>query len=147
MCGAANVAQVGERRRAVGVARHDGRDADLAHHVVGAGHDRDRGDVGMRREHALDLDRVHVVAAAHVHLLAAADEAQPAAIVDPAEVAGAHEAVGGERGAGLLGIAPVARHDGGGAQAHLADRRRADTGCAVAVAQRRARRSRADGRR
>ena len=78
---------------------------------------------------------IHVVAAADVHLLAAPDEAQPAAVVDPAEVAGAHEAVGGERGPRLFGIAPVARHDGGGAQAHLADLGAGDR-LAVAVAER-----------
>ena len=54
---------------------------------------------GCVGQHRLDLDRVDVVAAADVHLLAATDEAEPAVVVDPAEVAGAHEAVGGERGA------------------------------------------------
>ena len=97
------------------------RHADLAHHVVGARHHRDRGDVGVRGEHAFDLDRVHVVAAAHVHLLAPADEAEPAAVVDPAEIPGAHESVGGERGRGLFFVVPVARHHGGRAQADLAD--------------------------
>ncbi len=120
------VAEVGERRRTVRVPRDDDRDTDLAHHVVGPGHDRDRRDVGMGREHALDLDRVDVVAAAYVHLLAATDEAQAAAVVDPAEVAGADEAVGSERGPRLLGVAPVARHHCGGAQADLADLVRGD---------------------
>ena len=53
---------------------------------------------GVLGEHGFDLHRVHVVAAAHVHLLVAADEAQPPGIVDPPEVARAHEAVGRERG-------------------------------------------------
>ena len=51
----------------------------------------------MRREHGFDLDRIHVVPAAHVHLLAAADEPEPALVVEPTEVAGLHEAVAGER--------------------------------------------------
>ena len=98
-CGPANArssSSVGTRAGSRGTID---RDADLAHHVVGPGHDRDRGDVGVRRQHALDLDGVHVVPAAHVHLLAAADEPQAALVVDPTEVAGAHEPVGGERGA------------------------------------------------
>ena len=78
---------------------HDHGHADLAHHRVGPGDDRDRGDGGMLGEHRLDLHRVHVVAAADVHLLAPADEPQPALVVDPAEVARAHRAVGVERGA------------------------------------------------
>ena len=134
MCGPGEVAQLGERRRAIPVARDDGRDADLAHDVVGSGHHRDGGDVGMGRQHALDLDRIHVVTAPYVHLLAPAHESQPATIVDPTEVAGAHEAVGGEGRTGLLGIAPVAGHDGGGAQADLADVVARD-GFAVAVAK------------
>ena len=135
MCGAANSRRSASVGGSLAIARHDRRDADLAHDVVGARHDRDRGDVGMGRQHALDLDRVDVVAAADVHLLAPADEPQTAAVVDPAEVAGAHEAVGRERGARLLGVAPVARHDGGGAQAHLADVGAGD-GIARLVAQR-----------
>ena len=104
---------------------HDGH-ADLTHDVVGAGHDRERGEVGVGREHALDLNGIHVVTAAYVHLLAAPDEPEPAAVVDPTEIAGAHEAVGGERGGGLLGVVPVARHHRVGAQAHLADLARRD---------------------
>ena len=100
----------------------------------------------MRRQHALDLDRVHVVPAAHVHLLAPADEAEPALVVDPTEVAGAHETVGGERGRGLFGIAPVARHDRGGAQAHFAHVSLGHR-LVVGVEQRQARRWRAADRR
>src|SRR5204862_7987658 len=66
-------------------------------------------------------DRVHVVAPTDVHLLAAAHEPEAAPVVDPAEVAGAHEPVVGERGAGRLGVLPVAAHHGGGAEAHCAD--------------------------
>ena len=72
--------------RPSGLGDHD-RDPDLAHHQIGLRNDRDRGHVGMVRQHRFDLDRIHVVAAADVHLLGAADEPKAALLVEPTEVA------------------------------------------------------------
>ena len=74
----------------------DDGDADLAHHVVGARDDDHVGDPRVVGEHRLHLRRVHVVATADEHLLEAAGQAQAAALVDEAEVAGA-QPVAGER--------------------------------------------------
>ena len=87
----------------------------------GARGDRDIRDRGVGGEHRLDLHGVDVVAAAHVHLLAAADEPEAAGLVEPPEVAGADEAVARERGGRRCGVVPVAGHHRRRAQAHLAD--------------------------
>ena len=69
----------------------------------------DQGAVGVDR---LDLLGEDVLAAGqHDQLLAAADDVQIALGVEAAEVAGAEEAVAGERLAGRLGIVPVAGED------------------------------------
>ena len=114
-----------ERRGRGGVARHDDGDADLAHHRVGPGDHRHVGHAGVGGQRGLDLGRVHVVAAADEHLLGPPGEAHQAVGLDAGQVAGPQPAVGGDGRRGGLGVAPVARHLGGGAQpqlAHLAGR-------------------------
>ena len=69
----------------------------------------------------LHLHGVHVVAAPDEHLLGPAHQVEPSPVVQVAEVAGAHRAVGPERGGGRHGVTVVAGHDGGGPQAHLTD--------------------------
>ena len=108
------------RRRACG---HDERDADLAEHGIGYAQHRDLRDRRMLRQHALDLGRVHVVAAADVHLAAPPDERQVAALVEEAEIAGREPAVGAEDLGGALRVVPVAAHHRVGAAAHPARRR------------------------
>src|SRR5205807_1172083 len=60
-----------ECRRRRAPSNHDEGHTHLAHHVVGPGDDAHGGHVGMLGQHGLHLLGVHVVAAAHVHLLAA----------------------------------------------------------------------------
>ena len=59
--------------------------------------------VGMVEQHVLDLDAVHVLAAADDHVLGAIDEVQEAVGVEVADVAGVEPAVGERR---LVGIGP-----------------------------------------
>src|SRR5215207_7381665 len=115
------LAELRERRRRGDVAGDDDGNTDLAHHRIRDRADRDRRDRWIARQHSLDLDRVHVVPTTDVHLLRATDEPQASQVVNPAEIAGAHEPVGGEDRPGGVGVAPVPGHHGGGAQAHLAD--------------------------
>ena len=78
-------------------ARYDHGDAELAHHRVGPGCDRDGRDRRVFEQDRLDLERVHVVAAAYVHLADAAGDAQPPGLVDRTEVTGSEPSVGVER--------------------------------------------------
>ena len=87
--------------------RHDHRADLLAHHRVGHADDRDLADAGRAGERVLDLDAVHVLAAAVDHVLLAVDDLDEAVVVDPRQVAGVQPAVD-ERLRGLLGLVPVA---------------------------------------
>ena len=119
---AGEAAELVERGRGRRVARHDHRDADLAHHTIRrAERPRPRRRPGASESTASTSTGYTLYPPRTYISLRAADEAEPAAVVDPAEVAGAHEAVRRERGPRRLGIAPVAAHDGGGPQAHHAD--------------------------
>ena len=75
---------------------------------------------GMAVQHVLDLGAVHVLAAAHDHVLRPVDEVDVALVVQVAEVARVVPAVD-ERGRGLLGLVPVAGHHVVASDAHLAD--------------------------
>src|SRR5205814_132832 len=68
-----------------------------------------------------DLLGVHVVAAAHVHLLAATGQVEPALVVDPAQVAGAHRTVASEGGVGRVRVLPVPGHHSTRSETDMAD--------------------------
>src|SRR5690606_29626658 len=59
-------------------------------------------------QYAFDLLRIHVVAAGNDHVLAAADYAEIAALIETAEIAGLEVGIIREFFGGLLGHAPVA---------------------------------------
>ena len=80
------------------------------------------------QQHAVDLQRADLLAAAVDQFLQPAGQAQVAVVVDRALVAGAEPAVGEGLGVGL-GIVFVARGDVAAADDDLAERRRA-AGCA-----------------
>ena len=65
---------------------------------------------GMGEQHVLDLARVDVLAAADDHVLEPAVDAQVAALVHGAEVAGVQPALGVDGGGGRLGHLEVAVH-------------------------------------
>ena len=65
---------------------------------------------GVLEERGLDLDAVHVLAAADHHVLGAVDDVDEALVVEPGDVAALEPAVG-ERGLGRLGLVQVALHD------------------------------------
>ena len=64
----------------------------------------------MLGQHPLDLDRVHVLAAGDDHVLEPVLDEDVAAVVDPADVAGAEPAVLGDRLRGRLRLVVVALH-------------------------------------
>src|SRR5207302_10303449 len=72
-------------------------------------------------QYPLHLGRVHVVAAADVHLALAPHEDQIAGVVEAPQVAGGEPTVGVQHLSGAGGVAPVAEHDGGRATADPAD--------------------------
>ncbi len=76
-------------------------------------------------ERVLDLDRVHVLAAAHDHVLGPVDEEQVALVVQVAEVARPVPALVQGLGGGLR-VLPVAGHHARTAHQHLADLARRD---------------------
>jgi hypothetical protein len=86
------------------------------------GHAEDGGhrDVGVLREHLLDLAGVHVVAVADDHVLRAVDDGEVAVVVLGAEVAGAEPAVDDGRGR-VVGTVQVAVHQVVAADDELAD--------------------------
>ena len=113
------VPQLLQRRRVGPVAWHHHRQADLAHDRIGASQHRGLQHPGMRLQDALDLHRVHVVAAPYEHLAGASGQPVQAPVVDRGQVAGSQPAVD----EGLLaggGVTPVARHHRGRAQPELA---------------------------
>ena len=100
-------------------AQHDERHTDLAQPLVGDADHRGLLNVGVAKQRVLDLGRVGVEAAHDEHVLRPADDAQAAALVDHAEVAGAQPAVGGERRGGRLRVVEVASHHGRASQHDL----------------------------
>jgi hypothetical protein len=75
---------------------------------------------GMPREHRLDLDGVHVLAAGDDHVLGAVDHEEVAVLVLTGEVAGAVPAVH-QGGRGRVRPVPVAEHHVRPADPELAD--------------------------
>ena len=73
----------------------------------------------MLVEGALGFGRVHVLAAAHDHVLGAVDDVDEALLVDAGDVSRVHPAIDEDVG-GLLGAVPVAEHDVGAAGDDLA---------------------------
>ena len=69
-----------------GASVHDRADL-LAQHLVGDADDRGVGDGGMLEQRGLDLDAVHVLAAADDHVLGAVDDEDEALVVEPGDVA------------------------------------------------------------
>ncbi len=86
----------------------------------------------MHHQHFLDLVRIHVEARHEDHVLLAIDEADEAALVHHADVAGAEPAVGVDHLGGLVGALPVAAHHLRAAHAQLA--RLADGGPGAVLA-------------
>ena len=86
------------------------RDHLLPQPLVRDAHHGGEGDLLVGQQHLLDLARVHVVAAAHDHVLGAVDDPVEALRIAASEVAGAEPAVPQHRG-GLLGAAQVTGHD------------------------------------
>ena len=75
---------------------------------------------GMAQQRVLDLGRVGVEAPDDEHVLDATHDAEPAGLVQLAEVTGAQPAVRRQHLARLLGVVEVARHDAAAAEQHLA---------------------------
>ena len=100
--------------------QHDEGERLLALDLVGHGNDAGLRDIVVALEQALDLARIDVLAAAHEHVVGAADESVGAAVVAPEHVAGLVPAVAGQDLPGLLGQIEVAGHVGGRANPQLA---------------------------
>ena len=90
--------------------RHHVRHADLAHALVGHADDGDLRDRRVRQHDVLDLGRVAVEPAHDEHVLDAVGDAQVAALVHHADVAGVQPAVGVDRFGGGGWIIEVAFH-------------------------------------
>ncbi len=105
-----------------GLARgqHDPGAELLPHQRVGDAHHLHVGDLGMAVEEFLDLARIDVLAAADDHVLDPPDDVAVALLVDGADVAGVHPAVGVDRLGRPLRIVPVAEHHRIAAGAELA---------------------------
>src|ERR1700761_265246 len=76
----------------------------------------------MAVEEFFDLARIKIFATADHHVLDAADNVAIALIVDHAEIAGMHPAVGAEHVGGLFRLVPIAKHDAIAAGAEFAPR-------------------------
>jgi len=113
--------------------RHDVRDDGLAGARVRLAHHRDVGDVGVLREHLLDLTRIDVEARHDHDVFGALHEREPAVVVGDAHVAGVQPPAG-EHALGRVRIAPVAGEDVGAAHEDLAGVAREDV-LAVGVDQ------------
>ena len=107
--------------RLCAVAARDHQHADLAEVRMRNADQRTFGHTGQIVDVALDLGRIHVVAATDDQVLAASDDGHIAIRVDAADVAGLEEAVGGEFLAGLLRHVPVALEHVGPAHLDAAD--------------------------
>src|SRR5439155_7246323 len=83
--------------RVGGIGGRDEGDADLADHGRGYSDHRDALDARMQREHVLHFERVHVVAAADVHLGDAPAQLEVAVVAETTEVAGEDPSVVGQR--------------------------------------------------
>ena len=82
---------------------HDERVADLAHALVGHADDRDLAHRRVVADHVLDLGGIRVEAADDEHVLLAIGDAEVAALVEHADVAGV--VAGGEQsGYGMLSV-------------------------------------------
>ena len=79
----------------------------LAEHVVRDADHRGVDDRRVLEQRGLDLDAVHVLAAADDHVLGPVDDEDEALVVDAGDVAGVQPAVGEGRGR-RLGLVPVA---------------------------------------
>src|SRR6266508_1815464 len=113
-------AEVLGRRGRVGLELHDRLDL-LAEHLVRDADDGGVDDIGMLEQGLLDLDAVHVLAAADDHVLRPVDEVEEPVLVETTDVAAAEPAVRGDRLGGRVGSVPVpAAHDRGSAQPDLA---------------------------
>ena len=98
---------------------HDRADL-LAQHLVGDADDRGVVHRRVLVERGLDLDAVHVLAAADDHVLGPVDDVDEALVVEPGHVAGVEPAVG-EAGRGLRRLVEVALHDVRALDPELAD--------------------------
>src|SRR5947207_3163150 len=135
--------EVGEASRALGAEvlggggragfqLHDRLDL-LAEHLVRDADDGGVDDVGMLEQHLLDLDAVHVLAAADDHVLRPVDEVEEPVLVEATDVSAAEPPVGGDGLGRRFRSVPVpAAHDRGAAQPDLA-RRAGGHGPAVGV--------------
>ena len=94
--------------------------AHLAEPLVGDADHRGLLHRWVPQQRVLDLGRVGVEPPDDEHVLDAADDAEPAGLVDLAEVAGAQPAVGREHLGRLVRVVEVARHDAAAAEQHLA---------------------------
>src|SRR5262245_14794024 len=72
----------------------DGTDA-IAQDRVRRVHPRDVGDVVLREEQVLDLTAAELLTAPHDHILDAAEDRDGATRLEPGQIAGAEEAIGG----------------------------------------------------
>src|SRR5207244_697424 len=86
---------------------HDEGDADLAEHRVGYAEDCDLRDRRVLGQHALDLARIHVVAAADVHLAAATHEREIGARVEGPEITRRQPTVRAEDLGSPYGVPPI----------------------------------------
>ena len=91
----------------------------LAPPVVGDADDRDVGDRGVPGQYRLHLGRVDVLAAGDDQVAEPVDDRQVAVGADRADIAGAVEAVGGQRPGGGLRVVPVAGQRRGAAHLDL----------------------------
>src|SRR6266700_2976233 len=92
----------------------------LAPALAGQPRDRDLSDRRMRLQHELDLTRINVESTRDDQLLQPAPDGERAVVADLTHVAGAQEAVGGERLLRRLRVAPVAVEHLAAFEQHLA---------------------------
>ena len=98
---------------------HDEGLAHLTEPLVGYADHRAVRDAVQPGQHLLDLGRIHVEAAADVHVLEPVGDPEIAVLVECPDVAGVQPAVGVDGRRGGLGIVEVAEHHVGTAQQHL----------------------------
>jgi hypothetical protein len=91
----------------------------VALQLVGHGDDGRLMDAGMALQHLLDLAGIDVLAAAHEHVVGAADEEEEAVLVAAEHVAGAVEAVRRHGLGGDLGQLVIVGHQRAACRKHL----------------------------